>query len=181
MRREFFNEKGEHIHNISSKEFLGSRNPLFTAANLFIYRNFFKNIYNNIDRFIRNYTSIESLCALYKANLAWTDWRQIRQTLPDDRLNKFYNAFCAANENYIDINSYFTANNIPFTSVSDTDSHPGVDMQPIVAQLLFDFFNNNIKIKCSPTTHTALDYEYSEKFENDHIKNTTTHLSQDIR
>jgi len=174
LRTEFFENTGKYISNITSKDFLGSKNPIHTVTNLFIYRNFFKNEYNNLDRFLRNYNLIDLLCKLHNIELVWTDWRQNKQLLPDKHLQEFYKNFCLKNKNYLDMTSYFAENNIDFIPVSEIDLHPGVEMQPKVAQLIFDFFTNSVKI----TPYSALarqntDYEYSQEFENHHIKTTT--------
>lgn len=178
MRREFFEDSGKHIHNITSKEFLGNKNPINTIANLFIYRTFFKNEYNNLDRFLRNFSVIETLCKVYNIHFIWTDWRKHRQLLPDATLDAFYRKFCSIKNSYIDINTYLTESCIDFIPVSDTDGHPGESMQPIVAKLIFDFLNNAVKIKSNNNSHRKIiDYEYSQKFEEDYIKAPSAHLS----
>ena len=144
LRTEFFTDKGTYVSNIRNISELTELGSIGKLVSLTAYKNIFKNAYTNIDKFLRNYLLIESICNQHQIEFAWSNWYMFFKTAinDDSRINNFYYKFCFENKHFLDMHKYMQDNHIEFEYISKEDKHPNHNMQPIMAEAYCKFLTN---------------------------------------
>jgi len=146
LRTEFFTDKGTYVSNIRNISELSELGGIGKLVSLTAYKNIFKNAYTNIDKFLRNYLLIESICNQHQIEFAWSNWYMFFKTAinSDSKINNFYYKFCFENKNFLDMHKFMQDNNIEFEYISKEDKHPNHNMQPIMADAYYKFLTNKL-------------------------------------
>lgn len=159
LRTEFFTSKGTYVSNIRNISELSELGNIGKLVSLTAYKNIFKNAYTNVDKFLRNYLLIEYMSKFYNINFAWTNWYMFFRTAinDDSKINNFYYNYCYKNSHFLDMYSYFKDIGVEFEYLSKDDKHPNHNMQPLMADAFYKFFNNKL-----PTTTSIKDIKFSQ-------------------